>query len=109
VGEPSARKVGDHATRFPPQRVEALTAVGLFCRIFLGQDPAEHGELRSAAERLRRCPPKWDERDGSIDFYYWYYGTYALFQVGGTAWRDWSKALADAVVKTQRRGGNEDG
>ena len=26
--------------------------------------------------------PTWDEEAGTIDMYYWYYGTLALFQVG---------------------------
>jgi len=109
AGQASSRKIGDHATRFPPQRSEALTAVGLFCRMFLGQDPAEHPPMRAAGERLRRSLPRWDAAAGTTDFYYWYYGTYALFQLGGPAWKQWSQALVPAVVATQRQGGNEDG
>ncbi|MBL8729478.1 MAG: terpene cyclase/mutase family protein [Planctomycetes bacterium] len=109
AGQPSARKIGDHAQRFPPQRTDALTAVGLFCRVFLGQDPKEHPSMLAAGQRLRRSLPRWDVAAGTIDFYYWYYGTYALFQLGGPAWTEWSKALVPAVVKTQREGGNEHG
>ena len=50
--------------------------------------------------------PLWSRDDGSIDHYAWYYGTYALYQVGGARWTAWEKALQEAVVKTQRAEGN---
>ncbi len=106
AGQPSARKIGDHAQRFPPQRTDALTAVGLFCRVFLGQDPKEHPSMLAAGQRLRRSLPRWDVAAGTIDFYYWYYGTLAIFQVGGAAWNQWNAKLVDAIVKTQRTDGN---
>ncbi|MEO6597667.1 MAG: prenyltransferase/squalene oxidase repeat-containing protein, partial [Planctomycetota bacterium] len=106
AGELSARKPGRHATAFPPERTDALTAVGLFCRYFLGQNPAEQSTMSGAAGRLRSRQPTWDQQTGTVDFYYWYYGTYAMFQVGGPAWRDWSKALGKAVLPTQHTSGN---
>jgi hypothetical protein len=109
AGEPSARKPGTHRDRFPPERTDALTAVGLFCRFFMGHDPAEQATMRAAGERLRNRLPKWDEKAGTIDFYYWYYGTYALHQLGGPAWREWSQAIAKNVVGKQRADGNARG
>jgi hypothetical protein len=44
----------------------------------------------------------WNEQDGSIDHYYWYYATYALFQMGGRHWTEWQKKLESAVVKNQQ-------
>ena len=106
AGEASARKLGDHASRFPVEKGDALTAAGLFCRFFLGQDPREKECMRKASERLLSRKPVWDTKSGAIDHYYWYYASYALFQVGGKAWIEWSKALDGALVKTQRRDGN---
>ncbi|HEX5054161.1 MAG TPA: prenyltransferase/squalene oxidase repeat-containing protein [Planctomycetota bacterium] len=103
AGERSSRKPGEHATRFPVERGEALTAVGLFCRFFIGQDPKEKPVMTAAANLIAQRPPVWDPKGGSIDFYYWYYGTYALFQMGGRHWTDWQKMLEPAVVKTQHR------
>lgn len=105
-GEASSRHPGDHGTRFPIDKGEALTAVGLFCRFFLGQDPKETPVMQAAADLILRKPPVWDEKGGSIDQYYWYYGTYALYQMGGTHWKQWSKQLTPAVVKSQRQDGN---
>ena len=45
--------------------------------------------------------PTWNTDDGSIDMYYWYYGSLALFQVGGESWRKWNKAMVPAIVKSQ--------
>jgi hypothetical protein len=106
AGEASARKPGDHGARFPVDKTEALTAAGLFCRFFLGQDPKEQPCMRAAVDRILAKKPSWDAKSGSIDHYYWYYASYALYQMGGRAWSEWSKALDLAVVKTQRKDGN---
>jgi len=102
-GEGSSRKPGEHGTKFPIEKGEALTAVGLFCRFFMNQDPKEKPVMKAAANLLRSKPPVWDEKSGSIDHYYWYYATYALFQYGGSHWTDWQKKLETAVVKNQHR------
>ncbi|MHC5010592.1 MAG: prenyltransferase/squalene oxidase repeat-containing protein [Planctomycetota bacterium] len=71
--------------------------------------PAEKTEDRGS-EDIRRgtalCTnllPTWNESDGSIDMYYWYYGTLAMFQVGGRAWAAWNDAMKPAIVDHQRR------
>jgi hypothetical protein len=106
AGEPSSRHPGDHATRFPVEKGEAMTAVGLFCRFFMGQDPKEKPVMKAAADLILSKPPIWDPKGGTIDEYYWYYATYALFQMGGKHWTEWSKKLTDSVVKKQREDGN---
>ena len=105
----SSRRRGDHCVEFPPEKGEAMTAVGLFCRHFMHQDPRENPVMETAAQLLLQKLPRWDENDGSIDHYYWYYASYALYQAGGAAWNTWAKALKPAVVDTQRRDGNFDG
>jgi hypothetical protein len=102
-GEPSSRKPGDHGTKFPVEKGAAMTAVGLFCRFFMNQDPKEKPVMKAAADRLLERPPLWDEKAGTIDHYYWYYATYALFQMGGKHWTDWQKKLEVAVVKNQHK------
>ncbi|MCR9244595.1 MAG: hypothetical protein NXI31_06155 [bacterium] len=103
LGELSSRKHGDHKQRFPVERGEAMTAVGLFSRYFLGQDPKEKPVMHKAADLIASKPPVWNEKNGSIDHYYWYYATYALFQAGGRPWQQWQRALDKAVVKTQHQ------
>jgi len=103
AGERSSRKPGEHKTKFPVEKGEAMTAVGLFCRFFMGQDPKEKPIMNAAANLISQKPPIWDEKAGTIDHYYWYYATYALFQMGGKQWTDWQKKLETAVVKNQHR------
>ena len=86
-----------------------MTAVSLLSRIFLGQQPNTEPVLAQQAALISQKPPVWDEAGGGIDHYYWYYGTYALFQVGGARWKHWSSAVQRAVVATQREDGNAAG
>ncbi|MBX3464968.1 MAG: terpene cyclase/mutase family protein [Planctomycetes bacterium] len=102
-GGASRKSFGDHKTKFPADKVEPMTAVGLFCRYFMNQDPKEKPIMAAAANLISQKPPVWDEKAGTIDHYYWYYATYALFQVGGKQWTDWQKKLETAVVKNQHR------
>lgn len=101
AGEPSSRKPGEHATRFPTEKGAAMTAVGLFCRFFLGQDPREKPVMAAAAKVLLQKPPVWDTKAGTIDHYYWYYATYTLFQMGGPAWTSWQKKIEPVLVQHQ--------
>jgi len=91
--------------RFPSQKTEAMTAAGILVRILAGQDPKKTPLIQKGAAVIDKLPPVWNPTDGSIDMYYWYYGTLAMFQVGGTHWRNWSSALNRAVVKNQRLDG----
>lgn len=94
---------------FPREKGEAMTAVGLLCRIFLGQDPKEHDIMEKHAELIRRTPPVWEPEKFGCDMYYWYYATYAMFQMGGKHWDSWKKAMEPAVVGSQRKDGDEKG
>ena len=108
LGEGSAREP-QFAERFPSEKTESITAVGLPTRIFLGDTPDESPILLQAADTMLKRPPTWNESDGSIDLYYWYYGTYAIFQMGGRHWKAWKAHLDSALVKTQCRKGNSKG
>ena len=107
-GEGSARE--EHMKdRFPSSKTEALTAVGLLCRIFLGQNPKDEPILQVAADTMLKKPPVWNTNDGSIDLYYWYYGSYAMFQMGKKWWTGWRKGLESALLKSQRKDGHQKG
>ncbi|MCC6781951.1 MAG: terpene cyclase/mutase family protein [Planctomycetes bacterium] len=102
----SSRRTGEHSTRYPREKGECMTAVSLLCRIFLGDDPKKDKMMRAQADLILKKPPVWNAADGSVDHYYWYYATYALYQMGENWWKTWEKHLNDAVVKTQRQDGN---
>lgn len=100
VGSASSR-VDNYNRDFPTDRAEAMTAVGLLCRIFLGQTPDKHPIMNKHADLMLKRLPEWDPVNKGSDFYYWYYGTYAMFQMGGKYWESWKKAMETAVVKSQ--------
>ncbi|MHC4732304.1 MAG: prenyltransferase/squalene oxidase repeat-containing protein [Planctomycetota bacterium] len=86
--------------RFPAEKSQAMTASGIMTRLLFGERPTSKIVAKGAALCLRQ-PPRWDPTDGSIDMYYWYWGTLAMFQMGGDAWGKWNEALKEAVVKHQ--------
>jgi hypothetical protein len=105
-GEPSSRHPGDHARKYPPRANEALTAAALFARFLLGQDPATEEVMMRAAATVAAKPPRWSAEDGTIDCLAWYFGTHAMYQVGGERWQEWERDLLGATVATQRTDGS---
>ena len=83
-----------------------MTGVGLLTRIFLGQTPQDQPILKKHGDLMLRSLPEWNEADDSIDMYYWYYGTYAMYQLGGEHWRRWRKGMERAILPHQRTDGD---
>jgi len=90
-----------------------MTAVVMLGRQFMGfknNDPI----LLGGGEYLLENLPKWGLPNSGhsvngTNFYYWYYGTLSMFQMGGKYWKAWNNSLRDMLVQNQRRGGDEDG
>ena len=104
-GSLSARLFADHE-QFPPDRSEAMTAAGLLTRFFLGQDPRQEPVLGEHGDLLLARAAEWDESSGSIDMYYWYWGSYAMYQLGGRYWKIWNKVMKPVAIEHQRRDGD---
>ena len=103
-GSESSRTASNE--HFPRSSGEAMTAVGLLCRIFMGERPDDAPILAKHAELLLRTPPHWDPDGFGCDMYYWYYGTYAMYQMGGDHWRAWEgrhEAGSDRDSAARRR------
>lgn len=77
----------------------AMTAVGLVCRLFLGQTPKTHPVLTKKATLIDTTGPQ------ATDVYYLYYGTLGQFQMGGDYWKSWNEKFAMEVVGRQVRKG----
>jgi hypothetical protein len=91
----------------------SMTAIGLLCKIFIDKNPND-AKLEKHAAIVVKDPPVWDEQKHTIDFYYWYYGTLALFQFdgpNGKYWKQWNESMKNALVQHQkvRKDGCEDG
>ena len=106
-GSASSRTAANE--HFPREKGEAMTAVGLLCRAFTGQKLADTPVMEKHAALLVRTPPEWDPDGYGCDMYYWYYGSYALFQLGGKHWKQWERSMKAAVVDTQRHDGDAAG
>ena len=107
-GERSSRQEA-MAKRFPSSKTEALTAIGLCCRIALGQTPKQEPIMQVAVDTILEKAPVWDTEDGSIDMYYWYFGTMALVQLDTPGSSDWLKMLDSALIVNQKTVGHERG
>lgn len=95
-----------------PHSTYCMTAVGILCRILAGESRG-NPFVRKGVDVLLTALPQWKPQKGGsvkpINFYYWYYGAYALFQNGGRAWQHWNEAMQKALLSSQRVGGCEDG
>jgi hypothetical protein len=87
------------------ERQETMTAVSLICRIFTGQKRSDP-EIKKGAELIMQKLPTYDAPNHlKVNYYYWYNGTYAMFQIGGEQWKKWNEAMKTALLKSQRRDG----
>jgi len=73
------------------------TAVVLAVELHLGSAPAD-APRRSAAEQLLAHPR---EDDPHRDTYYWYYGSQAMYYLGGDQWQAWSRELFPRLIESQ--------
>jgi hypothetical protein len=98
--------VDDHFVYHPA----AMSALAMCSRTFLAHD-ADDPFLGGAAAQLVRDPPARGEHELSIDYYYWYYGSLALYQFDGPEspkhsdkfWGPWQKELVRTLVELQAR------
>jgi|SRR5882672_9279844 len=100
VTEGTYSRVG-YTRKAGPKDSLSMTAIGVMCRIFMDKNKADP-RLSSGCDLLLRDKPKWESKE--IDFYYWYYGSLALFQFdgpGGAKWRAWNEDMKSVLVKNQ--------
>lgn len=79
----------------------AMTAEALFCKQMLGLKRASDAS-REAVDYLLARPPRLAEEN----FYYWYYGTLAMYQFGGEPWQKWNERVRDLLVTEQKPDGS---
>lgn len=98
----SAGNHGGLATYRPGERVtRTMTAEALVCRLLLGLAPT-HPAAREAGDFLLGELPG----EGAANRYYWYYATMAMYQLQGSHWDLWNRALQKTLLATQRRDGS---
>jgi len=100
----STRQPGLASYRRGERPTPSMTAEALVCRFFL-QLPRDTAIETGAVELLRRSLPS----PTPINYYYWYYGSLGLFQLGGEPWKTWNRALLQTLLPRQRTDGPEAG
>jgi hypothetical protein len=92
---------GGYPDREAGRITPSMTAEAWVCRQFLGlggPGPAS----KEAADFLLENGPKPE----SLNLYYWYYGTLAMYQHGGETWTQWNLRVRDELVQRQRFSGH---
>lgn len=93
--EPPSTSVGTVAT---------MTSAGMVIRQFNGMG-VKSQLLVKGAEIVRRFAPNWKQKD----FYYWYYATYAMHNMGGEYRVWWNWRIRDVLLENQVRTGENAG
>ena len=86
----------------------SMDAVNIYCRLAMGAEgwDTTNTTLRAQAKSIGAVPPKWEHH--SIDYYYWYWASNAMFQLGGESWTHWQKELNQTLIANQRGWRTED-
>lgn len=100
----STRQPGLASYRRGERPTPSMTAEALVCRFFL-QVPRDTATETGVVELLRRSLPS----PTPVNYYYWYYGSLGLFQLGGEPWKIWNRALLQTLLPRQRTDGPEAG
>lgn len=82
----------------------AMTAEALVCRQIFGLPRADAGMAEAGDYLLSRLPDP-----GDYHLYYWYYGTLAMFQLGGEHWNRWNLTLTNTLLASQKKTGHQRG
>jgi len=101
-----------HPEPYPYSKdLSCMTAVGVLCRLFAGERRTNES-VRQGVDILMAQPPRWQDQKGralsTINLYYWYYATYAMFQFGGKSWKTWNDSMQKALLNSQRAEYNGD-
>ncbi|MEK7270291.1 MAG: hypothetical protein AAB215_05025 [Planctomycetota bacterium] len=93
---------GDKFIRNTTAGIDAVGAITMLSLLYLGMTPDTSIAIKAAEYYKARKP-------NLSDLYYTYYGTLAMFQMGGDYWKAWNANLRDPLVAAQIRGGPDDG
>ncbi len=112
-GDEGSRLQKVHPDPYPfSKRLSSMSAVAVFCRLIAAQS-RKSDAVKKSVDILTKQMPRWararDKRLSTINFYYWYYGTCAMFQYGGPKWRQWNDAMQEALLPAQIMGTDKDG
>lgn len=74
-----------------------MTAEGLLSRMYLGWERTHTGLDRGASRLLKQAPFVGSDPD----YYYWYYATQVMHQLGGKSWEKWNTPMREQLPALQ--------
>ena len=88
------------ASNFLPN--PSIDAINVLSRLFMGA-PRTNSMLQrqSAIMTQENNLPTIDNKD-KVDYYYWYYASLAIFQMGGSYWKKWEEPMIKCLTGSQR-------
>lgn len=97
-GSPSARLRGSQDFDQSP----SMESIHIMCDLFTGTETPKSPQMRELANICaeKKFLPKWEAK--RINYYYWYYASLALHQMGGSAWDRWESAMSKTLMNNQR-------
>ncbi len=113
-------RLGAYRYNHDPERLRssyatlpASTPAALFALALLGEDISGPRHATARTYVLDRAPDGY-RYSGEDDFvhlgrgnpYFWYYGTLAMFRLGGESWQRWNVALQDSLLPAQASDGS---
>ncbi|HZN57955.1 MAG TPA: prenyltransferase/squalene oxidase repeat-containing protein [Planctomycetota bacterium] len=112
-GDEGSRLASIQGDPYPySKNLSCMTAVAVLCRLFAGESRGKKS-IQQGIDILMHEPPRWQEQKGrslsTINMYYWYYASYAIFQYGGPAWKKWNPDMIKALLDSQRKLDLKDG
>ncbi|MCC6574454.1 MAG: terpene cyclase/mutase family protein [Planctomycetes bacterium] len=92
----------------------SMDAINIMSMLFMNQPgkDSKNRDLQAQAKACHEFLPAWEQK--KIDYYYWYYASLALFQMGDTYWKKWDDAMSKVLMAHQRgfiegdKGSNKD-
>ena len=90
-----------------PEPRPAMVAEGMFSMQLLGA-PRRSSAMQESATYVHMVPPIRGSKLRPY-YYYWYYGTLALYQYGGPMWAEWNERMKTELVGEQITSGPDAG
>ena len=89
----------------------SMQSIAVLCRIWLGWTRAHPFCIGSANEQMAQVPGYSTGLKAGFNFYpyTWYYGSFAMYQMGGRYWTRWREGCLADLVRHQRAAGCQDG
>lgn len=80
----------------------SMDAIYVMSMLFMGESELRDRDIKELSKVCIEPDflPRWEEN--KIDYYYWYYASLALYQVGGREWAAWENAIIKTLLDNQR-------